>query len=282
MTIFSTNEGARLLAALSELYALGPVETFPARALSVTHRLIGCNEASYNEIDVVTGDYRVLVYPDDGINNPAAPAFAHYMHQHPVIAHVATTADPEPHAISDFLRPAEFRRLPLHGEFFGPLGIEDQLSTTLRVVPGEVVIGLALDRDATFGALEHRLLSALRPHLVVAYENSLRYSEALAGRGADQEFADRAAAALSRLTDRQHQILGLIAEGRTNAQIAQEIQVRVGTVKKHVEHILERLGTETRLGAARLYLGGTPQGGAEPWWSLEGQAREQLAPPPTA
>jgi DNA-binding CsgD family transcriptional regulator len=280
MTIFSSSEGSRLLAALSELYVLGPVETFPGRVLSLSHRLVGCDEASYNEIDLPTGDYRVLVYPDDGIHNSAAPAFAHYMHQHPVIAHVATTGDPQPHAISDFLRPAEFRRLALHGEFFGPLGIEDQLSATLHMVPGQMVIGLALDRSDTFGEREHHLLGALRPHLVIAYQNAVRYSEALANRGADDGSAQLAAARLARLTDRQHQIVGLIANGYTNAQIAQQLQLRIGTVKKHVEHILQRLRTDTRLGAARLYLTGAHLPCAEPWWILAGKARQPLPGPP--
>jgi DNA-binding CsgD family transcriptional regulator len=276
MTIFSANEGARLQAALSEVYALGPVETFPTRVLSVTQRLIGCKEASYNEIELSTGDYRVLVYPDDGVRAAAAPAFGHYMHEHPVIAHVAATGDPEPHAISDFLRPAEFHRLGLHGEFFRPLGIEDQLSATLHTVPGQLVVGLALDRDGPFGEFEHQLLGALRPHLAVGYQNAVLYSAALAGRGADNGSAERADARLGRLTDRQHEILGLIARGCTNAQIGRELGVRMGTVKKHVEHILERLGTGTRLGAARLYLDGTPSGYMAPWWILEGQAREPL------
>jgi DNA-binding CsgD family transcriptional regulator len=279
MTIFSANDGGRLLAALSELYTLGPVEAFPARALSITHRLIGCTEASYNEIDVSTGDFRVLVYPDDGVRSAAAPAFGHYIHEHPVIAHVAATGDPEPHAISDFIRPAEFRRLAIHGEFFQPLGIEDQLSTTLRNVPGRLIVGLALDRDGPFGELEHHLLGALRPHLAVAYDNAVLYSAAIASRGVDNGSAELAAAKLGRLTDRQYEILGLIAGGATNAQIGRELDVRVGTVKKHVEHILERLGTDTRLGAARLYLDGAPARPSDPWWILEGQARARLAGP---
>jgi hypothetical protein len=64
-----------------------------------------------------------------------------------------------------------------------------------------------------------------------------------------------------------------------SAQGGRRLEVRVGTVKKHVEHIFDRLGTDTRLGAARLYLDGTPPRSSEPWWLLEGRAREQLASP---
>jgi DNA-binding NarL/FixJ family response regulator len=53
--------------------------------------------------------------------------------------------------------------------------------------------------------------------------------------------------ALVDLTPRQRQIVRLIASGRTNRQIAQELVVTVGTVANHVAQILDRLGLENRV-----------------------------------
>jgi LuxR family maltose regulon positive regulatory protein len=41
-------------------------------------------------------------------------------------------------------------------------------------------------------------------------------------------------------------VLGLLATGRSNQQIAQELVVALDTVKKHVSRILDKLGVANR------------------------------------
>ena len=48
------------------------------------------------------------------------------------------------------------------------------------------------------------------------------------------------------LSDRELQIVTLLAERRSNAEIAQEITVSVNTVKTHLRHIYEKLGVHDR------------------------------------
>lgn len=48
------------------------------------------------------------------------------------------------------------------------------------------------------------------------------------------------------LTDREMQVLGLMAAGRSNQEIADELVVVLDTVKKHVGHILDKLGAANR------------------------------------
>lgn len=52
------------------------------------------------------------------------------------------------------------------------------------------------------------------------------------------------------LTPRELEVLSLLSEGQTNAQIAGRLFVAVGTVKAHVEHILFKLGAVSRTDAA--------------------------------
>ncbi len=54
----------------------------------------------------------------------------------------------------------------------------------------------------------------------------------------------------AQLTTRQVQILGLLAEGRTNAEIAARLVVSVRTVDHHVSAVLQKLGVATRKEAA--------------------------------
>ncbi len=49
-----------------------------------------------------------------------------------------------------------------------------------------------------------------------------------------------------RLTDRQDEVLQLIARGMTNQEIGQHLNIVEGTVKAHVKSILEKLGARDR------------------------------------
>jgi DNA-binding NarL/FixJ family response regulator len=49
---------------------------------------------------------------------------------------------------------------------------------------------------------------------------------------------------LDALTDREREVLGLMAEGRSNSAIAESLVVSDGTVEKHVSSIFSKLGLE--------------------------------------
>jgi DNA-binding NarL/FixJ family response regulator len=52
------------------------------------------------------------------------------------------------------------------------------------------------------------------------------------------------------LTARETEILRLVAQGRDNTEIAQELYLSPSTVKNHVSSILEKLGVDSRVQAA--------------------------------
>jgi DNA-binding CsgD family transcriptional regulator len=54
---------------------------------------------------------------------------------------------------------------------------------------------------------------------------------------------------MPRLTAREREILDLVAEGRTNAQIAERLWLSLGTVRKHLDHVYAKLGVHTRTAA---------------------------------
>ena len=53
-----------------------------------------------------------------------------------------------------------------------------------------------------------------------------------------------------RLSDRELEVLALVAAGWTNPQIARRLCLSVGTVRNHVMRICLKLGTENRTAAA--------------------------------
>ena len=77
-----------------------------------------------------------------------------------------------------------------------------------------------------------------------------------------EEAADRvsrtlATPALPELTRREREVLPLIALGKPNKLIAEELAMSEHTVKLHVHHIMGKLGVRNRTEAARLYLART-------------------------
>ena len=52
-----------------------------------------------------------------------------------------------------------------------------------------------------------------------------------------------------KLTAREREVLEWLASGKTNRDIAEIIGAKCRTVEKHLEHIYEKLGVETRTAA---------------------------------
>ncbi|MFZ3117913.1 MAG: helix-turn-helix transcriptional regulator, partial [Variovorax sp.] len=57
------------------------------------------------------------------------------------------------------------------------------------------------------------------------------------------------------LTPRETEVLSWLAKGKTNRDIAEILGMSPRTVNKHLEHIFEKLGVETRSAAAALATG---------------------------
>lgn len=62
--------------------------------------------------------------------------------------------------------------------------------------------------------------------------------------------AEKPAADINSLTNREYEILSLIAKGRSNKLIARELDISDGTVKVHVKHLLKKLNLRSRVEAA--------------------------------
>ena len=56
------------------------------------------------------------------------------------------------------------------------------------------------------------------------------------------------------LTDREQHVMDLIIEGKSNIEVAAELQVSVNTVKTHLSHVFRKLKVENRTQASVRYL----------------------------
>ncbi|WP_278234815.1 AAA family ATPase [Isoptericola sp. AK164] len=109
-----------------------------------------------------------------------------------------------------------------------------------------------------------------RPGGRVALESAVREAETiggglvarhaaglLAGAGAASPSRRRPDEAADRLTDRERQVLELVAEGLTNGQIAERLYISRKTASVHVSAILRKLGVSSRTEAAVVARSGT-------------------------
>jgi len=74
---------------------------------------------------------------------------------------------------------------------------------------------------------------------------------------AEADAAARAQAAATAgvdLTDREHEVLGLMGQGLSNREIGEELEISANTAKFHVKAVLDKLGAQTRTEAVVLAL----------------------------
>ncbi len=141
--------------------------------------------------------------------------------------------------ISDFLSLREFHRLELYQEASRPLGIEYMMRLWLDP-RGDRGARLEFDRvDPDFDERDRTVLDLLLPYLKQFRRNA----------AARRRWSAEPASGAERLSEREREILELVAEGRTNAEIARVLWISPGTVRKHLENVYEKLGVHTRTGA---------------------------------
>ncbi|OAD92642.1 DNA-binding response regulator [Aequorivita soesokkakensis] len=68
------------------------------------------------------------------------------------------------------------------------------------------------------------------------------------------KFSKKTNAEMELLTEREVEILDLIAKGNLNKEVSEKLFISLGTVKKHVQNIYEKLHVNTRVEAVNKYL----------------------------
>ena len=85
--------------------------------------------------------------------------------------------------------------------------------------------------------------------LVVAPAMTVKMIDLLRGEQSGQEPKN----SLKLLTEREREIIQLLARGESNKAIAQSLSISYDTVKQHVRHILTKLNLSSRVKAAVLF-----------------------------
>jgi DNA-binding CsgD family transcriptional regulator len=142
------------------------------------------------------------------------------------------SASAEPLKISDVVSRARFRQSPFYAAVMRPLGREYELKLWLPAPPGHArYFELERGPGADFSERDRSFLSLLRRHLARLRSRWERRPH------------------LPSLTERELEVLVLVAQGLTNRQISRRLFISPATVRTHLEHIYDKLGVRTRAGA---------------------------------
>lgn len=139
--------------------------------------------------------------------------------------------------------------------------------TSIRKIKPEIkVIFLTMHRDWTYlekaiqaGAHGYFLKEQDEDSLVGGIEKVLRgekaFPEGVTGMATTASQESENPIYYDRLTSREREILGFVARGRMNREIAEELQLSIRTIESHRSNIMEKLGIKNSAELMRVAVG---------------------------
>lgn len=211
----------------------GPMP-FPEPLLRAIRRLVRCDVVAYHEQPLGQPALAFTGEPLGAMTPDIRAAEVRYWRQDPMVP-----ADGA-RKFSDFLSRREYHRLELYQEVSRPLGVEFMMRLWLDPQGGR---GARLEFDRAgldFDERDRAVLDTLLPHL---RQHRLRVA-----RRRHPEV--HAPGATERLTRREYEVVELVAEGRSNAEVARQLWISPLTVRKHLENAYAKLGVHSRTAAS--------------------------------
>jgi DNA-binding CsgD family transcriptional regulator len=210
-----------------------PVSGLPWSLLDDLTGVIRCDAVSFFDLDSGRqgSEFTQDIPAGDGEDDERA-FWAHYWDCEPCCYPDRTGDLRSVTTISDFYSARQWHSTGMYSDYFRRQ-IEHEMMVCLPAGPGRSV-RLIFFRGAgpDFSERDRGLLALLRPHLHEAYRASERRR-----RGTPE------------LTRRQQEMLHLVADGYTNAQIGRRLGLAEGTVRKHLENTFARLQVTSRTAA---------------------------------
>jgi len=141
----------------------------------------------------------------------------------------------------------------------------DVIPKLLEASPGSKVLVLSMQDDPRYvrdafaaGASGYVLKEAADAEVVAAIrevaDGGSYVNPALGARMVTAESKERAEAEADPLSEREHEVLRLLALGHTNQEIAKTLYISVRTAETHRAHIMQKLGISSRAELVRYAL----------------------------
>lgn len=150
--------------------------------------------------------------------------------------------------LTDVVSWRRYRESAIYREYFARGGVRYMLDLGLSARAGwqRTLLFCKASEEKDFSERDRDVLELLRPHLQAREARAELYRRMSSDLGAEAEASDDDAA----LTLREREIVYLVGQGKTNAEIAAQLWITRGTVKKHLENVYGKLGISGRAAAA--------------------------------
>jgi DNA-binding CsgD family transcriptional regulator len=240
---------------LAEVDELDDQDPYPAALLVRLRGLVPSAAALYQEADLASRRFRAIIADDPDDDDDSGDDLYWTVGPCPIADYRGRTGDLSTVRMSDVIGRVRWHEHPVYREYFKPYDIESVVDLGLgtgRDWYRSVVLMRERD-DSDYSERDRAVMESLRPHLR-AREARAAMRQALAG--APLALTRRSGVAEPQLTARELEIVSLVAEGKTNPEIAAMLWVTPATVKKHLENIYVKLGVGSRAAAAsRVHVG---------------------------
>ena len=243
MTRLGAADLEAVLSFLEEAQTVEGPAPFTTQVLDRLKDVIGCSYATYSEIDQPARTVRQYVTCSAEIDGvPDSPASDWWDSPRTVQLLRYRAASGGRFIV---LANAFSRNQRTSGKFngnFREYGVSDEIHIDLDATRRwSACLNVSDEHD--FGPREQRMLELLRPHF------SGLYRSAVHRRRLHAMTATFDPDAVTRLTPRERDVMACVARGLSNGQIARVLVVERSTVRKHLEHVYEKLGVGSRTAA---------------------------------
>ncbi len=238
LTAQDYRESWRLVCEMTE--AASDAVAFARQGTLHLPRLVASELTTLSVCDLARNARSVVSSPAGAISAADRASFDRHFTEHPLVRyhsrHAGSNVGGGAHRISDSLSASEFRESALYNEYYRRIGIDHVVAVPLFVDRG-LLVSFVLNRNRTdFSDRECALLDLVRDPLAALYRNLL-------ARRKDRGFASLP------VTPRERDVLSWLAAGKTDRDIGEILGMSPRTVQKHLQHIYEKLGVETRTAA---------------------------------
>jgi LuxR family maltose regulon positive regulatory protein len=128
----------------------------------------------------------------------------------------------------------------------------DTLSEVVRLAESEGYIHSFIDAGPSMETLFYQLQKRERTHGPTPYLDTVIASfQQVSIAHVRKEEHTKTQALPEPLSEREMQVMQLLARGSSNQEIAQELVIVIDTVKRHVSHIFSKLGVQNRVQAVK-------------------------------
>lgn len=217
---------------------------FEESFLSLLRELVPSSTATYADLDLA---HRTLVDSTSSTSTLpglAGPGIDVYFDSGccPMENYRERSCDPSAARLTDFASASQLHELAIFTDYLRPWGVEHAIAIGLPAPAGRNRSVTLFREPGTrdFSERDCDILDIVRPHLVGRQELAM-----LRGRPVAVPVAGE-------LTKREREILEMVAQGKTNAGIAEILWIAPSTVKKHLENVYKKLGVPSRAAAVAM------------------------------